>query len=254
MEQMDRLIQFDGVHNFRDIGGYRTESGRTVRWRRVFRSGALDEMTDDDERRARGEFGISAVIDLRHPDEMGTLGAAKTALAGTSVVYRNASLVPHSDTYRAYLDRVTELYGPTPSAERYRYLLTVAGDEIARAFDLFSDRSAYAVIVHCTAGKDRTGIVIALLLELLGVSRDQIAEDYELSNESIPRLIEYLEAKGRRPDLPREQWEARLVTPAERIAELLELVDRDYGSARDYLTANGVSEESLHRIVDLLVE
>lgn len=251
---MDRHIEFEGAFNFRDIGGYRTESGGTVRWRRVFRSGALDAMTDGDETRARDEFGVSAIIDLRHPDEMERLGPAKTELAGTSVVYLNASIVPRSDAYQAYLDSVAEQFGPTLSAERYGHLLTVGGDEIARAFELFADDSAHAVVVHCTAGKDRTGTVIALLLEVLGVSREQIGEDYELSNRAIPRLMAYIDAKGRPSNVPREERAARAVTPAQRIIDLMAYVQREYGSARDYLRASGVGEASLNRIVDLLVD
>jgi protein-tyrosine phosphatase len=251
---VDRHIEFEGTFNFRDIGGYRTESGGSVRWRRVFRSGALDEMTARDQARARDEFGLSTVIDLRHPDEMEMYGPARTELAGTPVTNLNASIVPRSEAYRTYLDRVAERYGRLLSAERYGHLLTVGGEEIARAFELFADETAHAVVVHCTAGKDRTGTVIALLLEVLGVSREQIGSEYELSNLAIPRLIEYGDAKGQAPDLPMAERVARLETPAQRITDLMALVQREYGSARGFLTASGVSEQTLNRIVDLLVE
>ena len=251
---MDRHIEFEGTFNFRDIGGYSTEDGGTVRWRRVFRAGALDAMTIGDQMRAREDFGVSAIIDLRHPDEMEMYGPVRTALAGTSVASCVASLIPTSEAFAAHIARSNELHGLGQSTEKYGYLLEVGSTAIARAFEVFADDSAYAVIVHCTAGKDRTGIVIALLLEVLGVSRDQISADYELSNKSIPRLIEYVEAKGRTPDLSREEWEARLATPAERMTKLMDFVDREYGSARDYLKASGLDEASINRIVDLLVE
>jgi protein-tyrosine phosphatase len=251
---MDRHIEFEGTFNFRDIGGYRTESGGAVRWRRVFRSGALDEMTAGDQTRARDEFGVSTVIDLRHPDEMEMYGPARTELAGSAVTNLNASLMPTAASYDEHIARSNELHGPGASTEKYGYLLTVGSAEVARAFELFADESAHAVVVHCTAGKDRTGMVIALLLEVLGVGREQIGADYELSNLAIPRLVAYGDAKGRTPDLSPEERVARLKTPAEKITELMALVQRDYGSARGFLTASGVSDQTLDRIVDLLVE
>ena len=251
---MDRQIEFEGTFNFRDIGGYETAGGGTVRWRRVFRSGALDLLTEADQLRFRDEFGIATVVDLRHPDETEMYGPPRTELAGTAVTLCDASLMSVADTYAAHVVTVNELYGPEQTTEKYGYLMTTGSAEIARAFELFADESAQTFVVHCTAGKDRTGIVIALLLELLGVAREQIAAEYELSNMAVPQLAAYIEAKGRTPEMPREEWLARMATPAKRMVDLLALVERDHGSARDFLRASGVSEASLDRIVELLVE
>jgi len=251
---MDRHIEFEATFNFRDIGGYPAADGGTVRWRRIFRSGALDQLTDADQLRIRDEFGVSSIVDLRHPDETEMYGPPRTVLAGTEVTCCDASLMRKDETYAQHVVRVNDLYGPEQTTEKYGYLMTTGRAEIARAFELFADADAHSVIVHCTAGKDRTGIVIALLLDVLGVAREQIAADYELSNKAVPHLAAYIEAKGRKPELPRDEWVARMATPAKRMTDLMDLLDREHGSARQFLTGSGVSEASLDRIVDLLVE
>ncbi|HJM76239.1 MAG TPA: tyrosine-protein phosphatase, partial [Dehalococcoidia bacterium] len=96
---MDRHIEFEATFNFRDIGGYETAGGGTVRWRRVFRSGALDLLTEADQLRFRDEFGIATVVDLRHPDETEMYGPPRTQLAGTAVTLCDASLMQKDETY-----------------------------------------------------------------------------------------------------------------------------------------------------------
>ena len=88
----ERHIEFEGVMNFRDLGGYRTSQGATVRWGRLFRSGGLHYMTDADVRQARA-MGIRSVLDLRRPDEIGYQGTGEHVDA--SIAYHPLPVVPH---------------------------------------------------------------------------------------------------------------------------------------------------------------
>jgi hypothetical protein len=180
----DRAIQFNQVFNFRDVGGYRAGDGRIVVRRRLFRSDDLSRLTMEDADRFAA-LGIRTVIDLRRPTEIAELGRVP---AFTGVDYRHVHLVhpPWQPARFAHPDdRVVYL------VDRYREMSIDAGDGIGTALRLVAEADTAPVVVHCIAGKDRTGIIAALTLALLGVDDDTIAADYA-SSEAPDRALRAL--------------------------------------------------------------
>ncbi|MEP7214675.1 MAG: tyrosine-protein phosphatase [Anaerolineaceae bacterium] len=231
-------FQPEGIHNFRSIAPYPAKGGAHFRAHAVYRSGALERMTAADAAWLRDSLGVQTVIDLRHPDE----------LTGVSQDHGLADrVVPISifSETTAQLDVTAELnglYGPGISGGRYLHYLGMAGERFARAFRLFAEAPSYPVLVHCTAGKDRTGVLLALVMDVVGVSEADIAAEYGLSDNSIEALIEYLRATGRVLEGTDAEIRARLATPPEKMAEFMRLLRTKYGTAADYLATQGVTE------------
>ena len=153
---MQRLVPLDGCLNFRDLGGYPAADGRTVRWRRVFRSDALHLLTPGDVARIRDELGVRDVIDLRSSAEVRSEGQGP--LAAHAVRFHH---VPLFDAEVRSEDR--ERAAQITLADRYVFLAELAGERIARVVRPLADADTPAVY-HCAAGKDRTGVISALLL------------------------------------------------------------------------------------------
>ncbi|GAA0476140.1 protein-tyrosine-phosphatase [Actinoplanes capillaceus] len=184
-EAYSRNLPFSKAYNFRDVGGYAGLDGRRVRWRRLFRADSLHRLHEADTE-AFAALGIRTVIDLRRPSEVEKFGRVAES---HGVDYRNLVLrhvdweeVEHAE------DTVHERW----LADRYLNFAEDGRDGIAESLRLIADAEAAPVVVHCMAGKDRTGTVCALTLSLLGVSDEDIAADYALTTEAMRPLTEYL--------------------------------------------------------------
>lgn len=238
----------EGIHNFRELGPYPLRSGGTLRARRVFRSGALELMTPADEALLSHQLGIRTVLDLRHPDELaGTPGAHPLS---DRVV--RLSIFSESQPQEDLIAELNGLYGPGPSPRRYLHYLEVGGDRLARAFELFADESNYPILVHCTAGKDRTGVLLGMIMDVLGCHDDDIAHEYGLSDASIDRLIAYLRASGRQLEGTDAEIRARLSTPPDRMAGFIGLLRAHHTSAAHFFERQGVSPFAITRVRELL--
>jgi protein-tyrosine phosphatase len=244
------VIDLEGVHNFRTLGPYPLRGGRRLRSGRVFRSGALELMTPADEARLAREIGLRTVLDLRHPDEYPAPGITHALADRLHAI----SIFPESVSQQAIIAELNGLYGTGPTPERYLHYLQVGGDRLARAFTLFGRPEAYPVLVHCTAGKDRTGVLLAMLMDVLGASDEDIAAEYGLSDASIDRLIDYLRATGRPLEGTDAEIRARLSTPPERMAGFMRLLRTTYGSSEDYLRSRGVDEQVFVTVREILAE
>jgi protein-tyrosine phosphatase len=184
-----RHLGFSATYNFRDVGGYRGLNGRTVRWRRLFRSDALHRLGEADDA-AFAELGVRTVIDLRRPLEVERFGR----------VHERYGLDYHHLVLN-HIDWETIEQPPPEEQERWladRYLnFAEDGREaLLSSLRVIADPSRAPVIVHCMAGKDRTGTVCALSLALLGVSDEDIAADYALTTEAMRPLTAYLLEKN----------------------------------------------------------
>jgi protein-tyrosine phosphatase len=180
-----RNLGFSKTYNFRDVGGYQGLDGRTVRWRRLFRSDALHRLGDQDAA-AFTELGVRTVIDLRRPFEIERYGRVAERYG---LDYRNLVL-EHVDWEEVAhpADVVHERW----LADRYLNFAEDGHEALLASLRIIADPSRAPVIVHCMAGKDRTGTVCALTLSLLGVSDADIAADYALTTSSMKRLTDYL--------------------------------------------------------------
>ncbi|WP_322797429.1 tyrosine-protein phosphatase [Tepidiforma sp.] len=238
-----------GVHNFRPVGPYRVAGGRTMQPGRIYRSGALEPMTPADRALLEHTIGLRTILDLRHPDEF--VHAPEPHPLSDRVI--RLSLFPERIAQEGLIAELNALYGPGPSPGRYLQYLEIGGDRIARAFELFAEDHRYPVLVHCTAGKDRTGVLIGLIMDVLGADPADIAHEYALSNGSIDRLLAYLRASGRQLEGTEEEIRARLATPPDHMAGFIELLHQRYGGAEPFFLRQGVSQRTIDAVRELLI-
>jgi protein-tyrosine phosphatase len=189
VEPYPRNLGFSATYNFRDVGGYPGLDGRTVRWRRLFRSDALHRLGEADAE-AFAALGVRTVIDLRRPFEIEKYGRVAERYG---LDYRNLVLehvdweeVAHPE------DVVHERW----LADRYLNFAEDGRSGLLASLRVIADPERAPVIVHCMAGKDRTGTVCALTLALLGVSDQDIARDYGLTTSAMAPLTAYLREKN----------------------------------------------------------
>ncbi len=180
-----RRLELTGCFNFRDLGGYETADGRRIRWRTLFRADGLSRL-DEADCAQLSELGLATVIDLRtlvEADERGRLPEH-----AFEVEYHHLPLtdvLPPED----HLARYSE---PAFVGERYSQLLAGGSEAIGRALEILAAPRALPAVFHCSAGKDRTGVLAALVLGFLGVPDEVIIEDYALSAQAMERLLEKL--------------------------------------------------------------
>jgi protein-tyrosine phosphatase len=233
---------FEGCFNFRDIGGYPTVNDRTVRWGRYFRAGRQDRMTAADLARLES-LGIMTQVDLRRPDEVREQGPGPLAALGVS--YHNIPVIPEGGT-----ERLSQLVGDTLiSGRRYLGYLEFGPESWIRLFDLFASADTHPLLLHCTAGKDRTGVSTAFLLAVLGVERRWIEADYALTNLDVPRHMDYLERIGGLPEgLDREAMTRLAGIPAEAMGDFLDGVEAQWGGPVEYLRSIGIGDDTFDAV------
>jgi len=224
----DRRVPFEGVTNFRDLGGYRTRFGARIRWGLVFRADALHGLSPRDLA-LYDRLGVSAVFDLREEAERDE--------RPNPVPSRPFPIIGRSnDTGSAPLSATTHTEGEQILHDLYVGLVDHAAVQIGELFTALSGDDGLPAVIHCHAGKDRTGVVVALLLDALGVERATILDDYELTaryrlrthqESTYQRLVQY----GISP----EAAAGVLATPRWAMQQALDDLDRRYGSVDDYL-------------------
>lgn len=244
-----RDIELLDTFNLRDLGGYRTDDGRRVRWRTLFRGAALHRLRGPDLEAVR-RLGLVTAIDLRTGGELDARGGYPT------------DELPATFHHLPMIDRIwdlSEAVGPSaPPAEqylmaRYRDMLTEGADTIATAVELFSRREHLPAVFYCAAGKDRTGVLAALVLDAVGVRTDEIVADYHLSNERVERIRARAAAVD--PDAAMvSQPPAFMRAPAEAMALLLEQIHAEFGGTAAYLRGLGVRPKVLSDLSDALLE
>lgn len=174
----DRLVQLEGSVNFRDAGGYRTTDGHWVKMGEIYRSDALDKLTDADLAKLK-RLSVRTVYDLRMESERAA-GPDRVPAGATHVV---ADVLAGSPAFTAMPTTPEEGVAMMVEGEKFM----VGGDTAKAAyrsvFGGITDDSSRAVVFHCTAGKDRTGWANAALLTALGVPRSTVMEDYLASND-----------------------------------------------------------------------
>jgi protein-tyrosine phosphatase len=220
-----RHLNLEGASNFRDLGGYAASDGRTVRWRHIFRSNHLGHLTATDIEVVRG-LGVRRAFDFRGKEER---LAAACALAEIAV-----HSLPIEPTVVAALR--ARLAAGSLSAEdalevmrdSYRSYVRLNTHSFRTLFAHLLDDPA-PLVIHCTAGKDRTGFACALVLHTFGVPDDVIAEDYLLTNSFYRRDP----ASG--TDLPEDVRQAIGSVHASFLDAAFDAVRIDYGSLEDYL-------------------
>jgi protein-tyrosine phosphatase len=226
----DRRLTLDGCFNFRDLGGYQAGNGVT-RWRRLFRADALHGLTSDDLAHL-AERGVRTILDLRSAAEL-ERGRCPDHPA---LVYRHLPMmveVPTPDESWAF---------PSGAAAGYMTMLSAAEDCVRIAITLVCDPGVYGCVIHCSAGKDRTGILTALLLGILGVRDQDIVDDYAASGEAMERMVAAWTAERPEARDVLEKYTPMLTAHPETMRAFLTSFRQQYGSFDGYARSIGVGE------------
>lgn len=232
------VLDVDGVANVRDVGGIPAAGGR-IRSGVLLRSGQLSGATTAGA--ATLQAAVQHIVDLRDGEEV---AAEPTEIDGPDTTHLPLFL----GSVRSFFEADTSL------DELYLHLLEESGERLVDAIRIIA--SGQRTLVHCTVGKDRTGVTIALALSAVGAEREAVIADYALTESQLPaqrnqRIAEYLRAHH-----PDAVHAVALATqsPADVMRRLLEQVDERWGSAAGYLRANGMTDGELAALTAALVE
>jgi len=236
--QWTRRLAWDGCANARDLGGYPTGDGQKTRWGAVVRSDSLAALTPAG-RDALVAYGVRAVVDLRLPAEIAEHPNPFAEPGDHGIAYRNVSIVDPAAGFPP--DTITLAENYLWSLDRFRALVATAMAAIANAPE-------GGVLIHCAAGKDRTGLISALLLAVAGVPDQTVAADYALTAELLrPRDQQWLE-NGPGDRAEREALLARFAPTAEVMLEVLQQLSQRYGGVEAYLLHAGVEPDDVARL------
>ena len=238
----DRHHPFEGIFNFRDIGGYPGADGATVRWGRYYRAGRQDRMSESDLDRIRA-LGIATQIDLRRPDEVRDQGRGPLESLGAE--YHNIAVIPEGGS-----DQLSRLVGDSGiSGKRYLGYLDFGPESWRRMFELFAQASRHPIVLHCTAGKDRTGVSTAFLLSVLGVDRALIEADYILTNRDVARQADFIEATTGFPQgMDRDAMMTAAGVPETAMSDFLDGLNERWGGPLGYLSDIGISNATMDAV------
>jgi protein-tyrosine phosphatase len=228
-----RHVPLEGVQNLRDLGGYTAAAGTETVWGVIYRSDSLHNLTSAD-RAELERRGVTTVIDLRRTHE---LEAEQNPYAATSG-YQHISLFDNLPNDPEVLSGLEGLYAG---------ILTHCGDALR---DVFTSIIAApgAAVVHCKAGKDRTGLIAALLLGAVGVPDGTIADDYALTATHARTLLADQFEAAKSAGLNVERTVHFLSADRETMLETLKRLREQHGSVRAYLTQIGISEAQLEAL------
>jgi protein tyrosine/serine phosphatase len=247
---MQRLIDLEGCLNFRDLGGYPTPEGQRLAWRRIYRSDGLHQLTPSDVAYLRHDLGLTDLIDLRSTAELMLEG--RGPLENEPVAFHHVPLFDGDRPSRFPPDLQKQM-AEMSLADRYFGLVEVAKQPIARVIRLLAGAKG-GVVYHCAAGKDRTGVVSAILLSMLGVSRELIVADYALSQQNLDAIVERLAASEGYQEMFEQLPPDTLHAEPETMHSLLSKLEDGYGSVAGYLESAGVGADVVERLRASLLE
>jgi protein-tyrosine phosphatase len=242
-----RFINLVGAFNFRDLGGLPTADGAQTRDGVLFRSDALHHLTAEDVEQI-ATLGIRTIVDLRSSIEVERTG--RGLLGQEDIDWVHAPLT-HSDPDGNYV--LPPALAAGDLGAHYVGSLGERTAMLATIIEQLSTAENLPVVFHCTAGKDRTGIVAALVLALVGVEREVIVEDYVLTDARMALVMDRLRASGDVPESSDPVPAGVARAEAATMITFLEAVDRGYGNATGWANAAGVTDESLASLRDLLL-
>jgi protein-tyrosine phosphatase len=246
----ERRLAFEGAMNFRDLGGYPAADGRRTRWRRLFRADSLGDLTPRDLARI-GELGLRGLIDFRieaerrlKPDRLPEDSGVRTLELG----FLPAGTLDMLARVRARSITTAELEREVLG--HYRLFVRDHASEYRQAVLFASDPTNYPLLIHCTSGKDRTGVAAAILLLAVGVPRETVLQDYDLTNH-YRRDVSHLFG----PNTPPEVISLLLSAPSHYLEAALDEMEQRFGSFSGYLEKGlGVDDAARARLVELMTE
>ncbi|MGI9000311.1 MAG: tyrosine-protein phosphatase [Pseudonocardia sp.] len=240
---LHRWLELEGLDNVRDVGGLPLRAGGTTRPGVLLRSETLHHVTRADVEHLVDGYGLRLVLDLRTRREIDHDGPSAITRAGVQTVA--LSILPEEG--QTLPETGADL---DPIVHAYLGYLTARGENVVEAVRRLAAPDTGPAIVHCAAGKDRTGVLVALVLDAVGVERDAVVADYALSSERLETMFRrWATVAG----LPMPDDVALHLPRAEVMATVLGHLDAEHGveaagGAAGWLLAHGLDEDALHRL------
>lgn len=242
-----RLVELEAVHNFRDLGGYPARDGSVTRWQRMYRADGLHRLTAGDIETVRA-LGLHTVVDLRSNAEIEKWGTFPH------------EVIQLNFTHHPVIDQTWELDSQAERTDHdflvwaYEQMLEVGSARFATAIEELARPGALPAVFHCAAGKDRTGLLAAMVLESLGVPRTVVLADYELTVQGMVRMRSWLvrhhpEAAASLAETP----SAFLMALPAALGDVLDGLAVRHGSVEQYVKSIGVSDAALQSLADQLL-
>ena len=238
----NRDLAWEGLLNARDLGGHPTEDGGETRWDSVVRTDSVRLLTDEGWKSAV-DYGIRTVVDLRSDEELAADPPAELPLEPVHVPFFDDRDDVFEQVEAASVGAVNHAEA---TREVYLIFLEHFRHNVAAAIRAVARAPEGGVVVHCHGGKDRTGLVSAFLLRLAGVSIEDIATDYALSEVRLRTRHEAWFASAA-DEAELERLHRISATPASSMSDVLEELEHRYGSVAGYLKAGGATDEDLAR-------
>ncbi len=237
-----RELTLEGSVNFRDLGGLVTGDGQRVRTGRVYRSDALHGLTAADMERLAA-LRIALLVDLRAATEIERSGPSPLVASGTRVLH--APIMAQEGAPRDLAEIQMEML--------YAEMLEKGRARFGEIFTALAGEDNLPAVIHCAAGKDRTGVTVALLLRLLGVSDEAIVLDYALTDRKMARLLERLHQSATGSAEATYPVHLHRAAP-ETMEAFLASLDHTWGSAETCLTDAGVTGDHIDTLRHRLLE
>jgi protein-tyrosine phosphatase len=243
-EALERLIALEGAVNFRDLGGYEAAGDLRTRWRVLFRADGLGDLTEADLGVMRS-LGIRTVIDLRSGEE---LERGRYDVDAHPVTFHHFPVIEKLPDAEEF-DRRPGLLG-----SQYEEMLRDAGTAFLGVLEALAAPGALPAVFHCTAGKDRTGVLSAIVLSLLGVDEETVVADYALSGAAMTRLRAKLILKYPEGRETIENIDGVFSAEPAQMEALLDRLRADYGSVDAYLRRLGADDDLITALRGSLLE
>jgi protein-tyrosine phosphatase len=248
MRSEDRSLSWDGCLNVRDLGGLAMEGGGVTRSAAILRADSIRKLTDAGWE-AMLKYGVASILDLRFHSELADDPPRDVPI---DVIHISVLPEPDAEVWQE-MDAIGDAESDAATGTRAVYLefLERYGSKFAEALEAVANAPQGPLVIHCVGGKDRTGLVSALVLRLAGVSIGDVAADYALSEANLrPEAAMWIGMATSEEE--RIQRERRSHTPAQVMIGVLEELEHRYGSVAGYLRTNGASEPALKEVIERL--
>ena len=244
-----RRLPIEGAYNVRDLGGYPIRAGGSTRWKTFLRSDSMHRLTSK-HRVTLAQYGVRTVVDLRTTEE--TELTPNVLADGSEIQYVHHNIVGDDPLPRAVTLNVETGIPADRIRISYTNWLDTRQTVFRQVLTLLAKPSARPVIYHCAGGKDRTGVISALLLDIAGVDRETIAEDYSLTARYLmQRNLDGHGFPGQKVVTTWQQYQAEYCPP-DGIIKTLKHLDDNYGGVPQYMQAIGLSVEQITSLSNAL--